>query len=547
MIKTAWFPGSVRGLAWVVLLLAAEGLALRFGRWLAIEMALHISSPRLTVLVSHRDLVKGLLFGVIGLAVLLSRDVLQAANRERLLAYRPSRKILLFNAVSFVFLGGLLWKLPAPSVVSQLDDDLVFVLIYGALAAGWFAVVVSAAMMLLPPDWLRSLLRRNQSGVIAVAGGVLAYIFAQNYLSHFEGVWSGVFLKPTIAIATRFARLLGMDDVAHTGSSFFGTPGFTVDIGPTCLGYQGVSLVLLVLAGYFAINRRQLRFPNVLAVLPIAIVLLLLLNALRIVFLVAIGTYASPEVAVMGFHSTAGWVELILTLAMVLFVITRYAFFTTVPRIEVGTSALQREELFFLPLAALIGVSFLTQLMTGSFYWSYPMHILVAAWVAWKIHPKLPPLDISSPLLGVITGLLVFGLWIILIRPDADAAMLFRDHLFAVAPAWAAGWLFLRVAGAAIVVPLVEELAFRAGLLRLIERRASAMLSPGWARGAGLAVSTAAFAILHDDWLAASLAGLCYGALYLRRGSLGDTVLAHAVTNFALALYVMVWERWSYW
>ncbi len=40
---------------------------------------------------------------------------------------------------------------------------------------------------------------------------------------------------------------------------------------------------------------------------------------------------------------------------------------------------------------------------------------------------------------------------------------------------------------------------------------------------------------------------MCYGALYLRRGSLGDTVLAHAVTNFALALYVMVWERWSNW
>ena len=546
MMKATWLPGT-RGLAWVLLLLLAEGVALRFGRWLAIETALPYASPRLSALVAHRDLVKGLLFGVIGLAMLLSREVLQPANRALLLAYRPSRKLLLFNAICFVFLGSLLWTLPAPRVAALLGDDGVFVLLYLALTAGWLGVASSAALLLLPPDWLRAVLRRNLPGVSAVAGGVIAYILAQNFLSHFEGFWSGLFLAPTIAIATRLARLLGMGDVAHTGGSYFGTPSFTVDIGPTCLGYQGVSIVLLVLAGYFVINRAQLKFPNVLVILPLAIVLLLLFNAARIAFLVAIGTYASPEVAVMGFHSTAGWVVLILTLALALFVITRYAFFKRAPRIEAGTPALQREELLFLPLAALIGASFLTQLMTGGFYWAYPVHILVAAWVAWKIRAALPPLRVVSPLLAVFTGLLVFGLWIILIRPDAEAAMLFRDRLFAVAPAWAAGWLFLRVAGAAIVVPLVEELAFRAGLLRLIERRAGAMLSPAWARGAGLAVSTAAFAVLHGDWVAAGLAGLCYGALYLRKGSLGDAILAHAVTNFTLALYVMVWERWSYW
>lgn len=101
--------------------------------------------------------------------------------------------------------------------------------------------------------------------------------------------------------------------------------------------------------------------------------------------------------------------------------------------------------------------------------------------------------------------------------------------------------------GAALVVPLVEELAFRAYLLRVVERRLITVLPTLWAMGGGLAASALVFGLLHGEWLAGFIAGLVYGLVYLRQGKIYDAVLAHVVTNFMLALYVLIWEQWSYW
>jgi len=41
--------------------------------------------------------------------------------------------------------------------------------------------------------------------------------------------------------------------------------------------------------------------------------------------------------------------------------------------------------------------------------------------------------------------------------------------------------------------------------------------------------SSLAFGLVHDRWVAASLAGIAYGAVAVRRGSLGAAIVAHAV------------------
>ena len=53
--------------------------------------------------------------------------------------------------------------------------------------------------------------------------------------------------------------------------------------------------------------RDDLRFPNVLLLLPIALVLSWLLNVARIATLFALGASGHAELAVKGFHSHAGW------------------------------------------------------------------------------------------------------------------------------------------------------------------------------------------------------------------------------------------------
>ena len=54
--------------------------------------------------------------------------------------------------------------------------------------------------------------------------------------------------------------------------------------------------------------RHALLFPRALVVLPIGIGAIWLLNTARVAALVSLGAHVSPEVAIGGFHSQAGWI-----------------------------------------------------------------------------------------------------------------------------------------------------------------------------------------------------------------------------------------------
>jgi CAAX prenyl protease-like protein len=69
-------------------------------------------------------------------------------------------------------------------------------------------------------------------------------------------------------------------------------------------------------------------------------------------------------------------------------------------------------------------------------------------------------------------------------------------------------------------------------------------------RQAGLraiVLSTFVFMLAHTLWLAAIVAGLAYAWLYVRSGKLWTAVIAHAVTNGALGLWVIKTGRWEFW
>ena len=61
-------------------------------------------------------------------------------------------------------------------------------------------------------------------------------------------------------------------------------------------------------------------------------------------------------------------------------------------------------------------------------------------------------------------------------------------------------------------------------------------------------VTAVLFASEHGSWWDVGLlAGLAYNWWMLRTRSLGDCILAHAVTNGCLAAYVVSQGRWEYW
>ncbi|WP_119153193.1 CAAX prenyl protease-related protein [Caldimonas tepidiphila] len=157
-----------------------------------------------------------------------------------------------------------------------------------------------------------------------------------------------------------------------------------------------------------------------------------------------------------------------------------------------------------------------------------------------------PTLAEAAAALGV--GLAVFALWVRLVEPW----MVLGEPSASFVPLDAAGaviWplVALRLAGAALVVPLMEELFWRAFLMRWIEDRDFRRVDARRVGAKALLLSTFVFVLAHTQWLAAAIAGLAYAGLYRWSGKLWVAVIAHAVTNAALGAYVLLTGQWRFW
>lgn len=146
-------------------------------------------------------------------------------------------------------------------------------------------------------------------------------------------------------------------------------------------------------------------------------------------------------------------------------------------------------------------------------------------------------------------GLLVFVLWIQL---DAPWMTLGSAAAAPFVPRGPDGGLdlpfvALRIAGAALVVPVMEELFWRSFLMRWMQAPVFEALPPQQVQLRAVVLSTFVFVLAHTLWLAAAIAGLAYAWLYIRSGKLWLPVIAHAVTNGALGAWVVATGNWQFW
>jgi len=150
--------------------------------------------------------------------------------------------------------------------------------------------------------------------------------------------------------------------------------------------------------------------------------------------------------------------------------------------------------------------------------------------------------------LSIVLGLVVFALWIRLDAPWmvlGDATATFR-------PVDADGTLqwpliVVRWVGAALLVPVMEELFWRSFLMRWIESPQFETVDPRRVGLRAIVISTFLFMLAHTLWLGAIVAGLAYAWLYRRTGKLWTAVIAHAVTNGALGIWVVLTGQWQFW
>jgi uncharacterized protein len=150
--------------------------------------------------------------------------------------------------------------------------------------------------------------------------------------------------------------------------------------------------------------------------------------------------------------------------------------------------------------------------------------------------------------LAIGSGLFVFVLWIFADEPW----MLLGEASASFTPLNEQGqliwWLIVfRIIGAAVIVPVMEEVFWRSFLMRWIDNPAFTSVSPAAVSLRAVVFSTFVFMLAHTMWFGAILAGLVYAWLYCYTRKLWVAVVSHAVTNFALGVYVVSSGQWQFW
>ena len=166
----------------------------------------------------------------------------------------------------------------------------------------------------------------------------------------------------------------------------------------------------------------------------------------------------------------------------------------------------------------------------------------------WRDYGELARFDLSArgAALAVAVGLVVLVLWVNL---SAGWMVLGTPAGFDPRTNGVLDWTLAapRILGAALVVPVMEELFWRSFLMRWIESPAFLQVDPAQIKLKSFIVTVILFGVEHELWLAGMVAGSAYGVLYMRSRSLYSAILAHGVTNGVLAAWIISTGKWTYW
>ena len=208
-------------------------------------------------------------------------------------------------------------------------------------------------------------------------------------------------------------------------------------------------------------------------------------------------------------------------------------------------------------MAGLMLVSLVKDSQAGSLwlrspeYWIYPLQTalcgatLVFYWRQYDFVKR------GGIVLGLAAGVVVLGLWI------APQAVLgagarvdgFDPSVFGEGSALYWMTVTARFARLVIIVPLVEEIFWRGFLMRYLIKEDFTSLPVGAFQWKSFSAVALCFMLVHGmaDWPAALLCGIIYNFVAVRTGNLGACVLAHAMTNLGLGVYIMATRQWGFW
>ena len=432
---------------------------------------------------------------------------------------------------------------------------------FAAMAVAWHLVAIAATLALFatfaPAAVWFGVLRKTGGlpifAVVPAAAAVAAIKLSQM-------LW-----VPAAEITFRFVNLMlkpvlpGL--VSDPATRVLGTSRFAVQIAEVCSGLEGVGLMLAFCSAWLWFFRAEYRFPRALVVIPVGVIAVFLLNAVRIAVLILIGNAGYERVAVVGFHSQAGWIAFNLAAFGIAILAHTKPWLSRVAAERRARRVSEAAHLhapsraadsnptagYLMPLLAILAAGMIARSLSGDFELWYPLRLAAAVTALWIYRRSYAGVDFGFSWRGPVTGALVFAIW------TAGAAWLGTSAgepaaLTALSPGLRAAWIDCRLVSAVVTVPLAEELAYRGYLLRRLSTVHFESAPFSAARWPALAVSALAFGVVHGRfWIAGTIAGLAYGALAMRTNKLGEAVAAHATTNALIAAEVLLFRHWWLW
>jgi CAAX prenyl protease-like protein len=212
---------------------------------------------------------------------------------------------------------------------------------------------------------------------------------------------------------------------------------------------------------------------------------------------------------------------------------------------------------YVLPFAVFLLFLALQQYLPLNVTIEYPLRVVILAAVLWASSRHVIDLRCTRAIQTVILGVAVFAIWVApeVFFPEYRQLWLFQNgvlgHISNKVPEellTSPVALWSRIIRAVVLVPIIEELFWRAWLMRWIVSPRFEKVALGTYSPAAFWITAALFASEHGSyWDVGLIAGVAYNWWMIRTKSLGDCILAHAVTNACLCWYVVATHHWEYW
>jgi exosortase E/protease (VPEID-CTERM system) len=409
----------------------------------------------------------------------------------------------------------------------------------------WLAVGLTVPLL-----WLLAVapatfwIRLVQQNLLALILGTVAAIAAWRLAPWVDTEVWGVLAEPTLRMVHSLLSWFYADLVYLPDALVVGVPPFVVEILPSCSGVEGISLITLVITVYLWLYRRHLRFPQAFWLYPIGVVSIWMANVVRIALLISIGASYSPELALDGFHALAGWAILILISSSLIILSGRIHLKSTAQTTSqpVSVDPYSLAIALLLPVLVLFAFSMGTLAVFDEFDVLYPLRVLAVVVVLGYFRRAYRQLGWGWSWESVAIGVGVFVIWTLLVPKDTitDDLASIRDGLSDMAPGVSMAWLAVRAFGMVLIQPLAEEFAFRGYLLRKLIASNFESVPMGQLSWLSFVVSSLLFGLLHDNWVAGTLAGAAYAFALYRSKRISGPIIAHVTTNALIAWFAFL-------